>query len=245
MKQLQFNALKQDSKIKQSLVGFVVLVALIVTGVFLYSFAGDFSGFGGGISRGGVYEELALDHPNGEKYLDLINKAYDRLDNEDPDDDTSAFIDLGFYKNELGDTKGSIKAYKAGLELKPTNELILSNLAHVYENLKDYKNAERYYRKLVEVNPRNTRGIMDFASMYRYYFDDKHDAIVDLVEVKGLAVNPNNPNLLIFLANYYRNDIEDLEKSEIFYRQILELDPNNTAVRVELLNLLRSQGRSL
>lgn len=239
------NKITQDSKIRQSLIGFGILVVLIAGGIFLFSHGDNFGGFGGGISRGGIYEELALDHPNGEKYLDLINKAYGRLDNEDPDDDTSAFIDLGFYKNELGDTKGSIKAYKAGLELKPTNELILSNLAHVYENSKDYSNAERYYRRLVAANPRNTRGIMDFASMYRYYFDDKHDAIVDLVEVKGLTVNPNNPNLLIFLANYYRNDIEDLEKAEIFYRQILESDPNNTAVKVELLNLLRSQGRSL
>ena len=67
MKQLQFNTLKQDSKIKQSLIGLVVLVALIAGGVFLYSLAGDFGGFGGGISRGGVSEELVLGHPNGEK----------------------------------------------------------------------------------------------------------------------------------------------------------------------------------
>ena len=79
--------------------------------------------------------------------------------------------------------------------------------------------------------------------MYRFHFDDKKDEILDLVEIKGLAVNPNDLNMLIFLANYYRFDLEDLSRAETFYRQILEIDPKRQAVRVELLNLLRSQGR--
>ena len=141
--------------------------------------------------------------------------------------------------------KGAIKAYEAGLKLNPSNELILSNLAHIYENKKDYESARRHYQKIVDANPKNVRAIVDFASMYRTRYDDKHQEIVDLVEVKGLADNPDDLNLLILLANYYRYNLKDFDNAEIYYRRILDLDPNNKAVQVELRNLLQQQGRSL
>jgi tetratricopeptide (TPR) repeat protein len=252
-KQTNTPPLSQDSQegyhkknTHQALAGLIIILALGLAVFWIYNGlqSGTLS-LDGKLPRGGKYIDLAKDHPQGEKFLDYINKAYDRLENEDPDDDASAYVDIGFYKNELGDHDGAIIAYKKGLALRPDSELMLSNLAHLYENIKRYQDAEKYYQRLIEVNPRNTRGITDLASMWRYYFKDKKDAILNLVEVKGLAGNANDPNLMIFLANYYRNDLKDLERAELYYRRILELDPTNQAVRVELLNLLQGQGRTL
>lgn len=232
---------------KNALTGVLFLVLLAVVGLWAYNSwqEGTLPLSDGNISRGGKYEALAKDHLQGEKFLEYINSAFGRLENEDPDDNASAYLDIGFYKNELGDKEGAIQAYRAGIEQYPRHEVMVSNLAHIYEDMKEYESAEKYYQKLLEVNPRNVRGIIDFASLYRYYFDDKQDAIVDMVEVRGLANNPNEFNLLIFLANYYRYDMQDLRKAEIYYRQILELDPQNISVQVELRNLLEQQGRTL
>lgn len=238
----------KDARTPQNaLMGVVLLAALAGAGWWAYASwqEGTLSLSDGNLSRGGKYESLAKDHLQGEKFLEYIDSAFGRLENEDPDDDASAYLDIGFYKNELGDKEGAIAAYRAGIEQYPNHEVMLSNLAHIYEDMKEYESAEKYYQKLLEVNPQNVRGIVDLGSLYRYYFDDKDNAIVDVVEVKGLANNPNDFNLLIFLANYYRYDINDLQKAEIYYRQILELDPQNIAVQVELRNLLEQQGRTL
>ena len=222
-----------------------ILAVIVLIGGALYFSPSDVNDDSENVSRGGKYEEFVGSHPQGEKFLEYINSAYDRLENDDSNDDMSAYIDLGFYKNELKDIEGSIKAYEAGLKLNPNNELILSNLAHIYENKKDYESARKHYQKIVNVNPKNVRAIVDFANMYRTRFDDKHQEIIDLVEAKGLSNNPDDFNLLILLANYYRYDLNDFENAEIYYRRILELDPNNKAVQVELRNLLQQQGRSL
>ena len=241
MRKMNFNIPSSKEEQRKAFIGLVVIVAFAAL-VSYFVFSGPEKV--GGIEKGGKYEELAKDHPQGERFLRFIENGFAKFTNDDPDDDISGYIDIGFYKNELGDIDGAIEAYKEGLKINENVTLILSNLAHIYENKKDYRNAEKYYTRLVEADPTNVRGITDFAGMYRYYFDGKkHAEIIDLVEVKGLTVNPNDLNLLIFLANYYRSDLEDLDRAEIYYRQILELDPKNQAVRVELLNLLRSQGR--
>lgn len=198
------------------------------------------------VVRGGKYVELAKSHARGAEFIGYVNKAFDKLENKDASDDTSAYIDIGFYENELGDKDGAIAAYKAGIKADPKNELMLSNLAHIYEDQKDYANAERYYKQIISVNPKNARAIVDLGNMYRFYFKDRQKDILDAVEVKGLAVNPNDLNLLIFLANFYRYDsvAKDLQKAEINYRRILELDPKNLAVKIELNNLLQQQGRA-
>lgn len=198
------------------------------------------------VSRGGKYEELAKTHPRGTEFLDYVSKAFDKIENKETSDDITAYIDIGFYKNELGDKEGAIAAYKAGLKVDPKNELMLSNLAHIYEDVKDYDNAEKYYKILVDANPKNVRAITDLGNLYRFYFKDKKADILNLIEVRGLSANPNDLNLLIFLANYYRYDetAKDLQKAEINYRKILELDPQNAAVKIELNNLLQQQGRS-
>jgi tetratricopeptide (TPR) repeat protein len=198
------------------------------------------------VARGGKYAELAKDHPRGAEFLDYINKAFDKLENQDASDDISAYIDIGFYENELGDKDGAIAAYKAGIKMSPKNELMLSNLAHLYEDKKDYASAEKYYKQIISANPKNARAITDLANLYRFYFKGRQQDIIDAVEIRGLAANPNDLNLLIFLANFYRYDeaAKNLQKAEINYRRILELDPKNLAVKVELNSLLRQQGRA-
>jgi tetratricopeptide (TPR) repeat protein len=225
-----------------------VLGALLVLAVIWVLVGGSIpsSPFGGGvpeeIERGGPYEELAKDHDQGERFLGFINAAYDRLENEDPGDDVSAYLDIGFYKNELGDIDGAIEAYLVGINKFPGRDILLGNLAHIYENEKEYDKAEQYYKEVIDLNPQNVRIIGDLGSMYRFYFDDKDAEIIQLVEVQGLANNPNDLNLFSFLANYYRYDVKDLGKAEAYYRNILEIDPQNIAVKVELNNLLQQQG---
>lgn len=195
------------------------------------------------IQRGGPYEELAKTHFAGEEFLGYINAAYDSLEDDDLMNDMLAYLDLGFYKAELGDIDGAIEAYIVGIAKYPKSEVMIGNLAHIYENKKDYANAEKYYFQVLKVNPENVRLRIDLANMYRFYFDGKQNEILQLIEVDGLALTPDDLNLLIFLANYYRYEIEDFDKAIFYYERVIALDPLNQAVRIELWNLHEQLGR--
>lgn len=216
---------------------FFVLLAIIIGFVILVSEEAPNIKIGG-LSRGGDYETLAKDHPRGQEFLKRVNEGYDHLENDESSDDQQAYLDIAFYKNELGDREGSVHAYLEGLKYYPTTELFLSNLAHVYENVKDYKNAELYYKKTFELNPNNVRIILDLAQLYRFYMPEREGEILPFVEVQGLRNNPNDPNLLIFLAEYYRYTVGNRGKAVEYYQKVIAVRPDDSALQKELKNLL-------
>ena len=189
----------------------------------------------------GEYLEFAKEHARGAEYVEIIRNAQGALKNDNVADDAGAYLDLGFYKNELGDTKGAIAAYKEGIEKFPTHQVMLSNLAHVYENVKEYDKAEEYYKRVIGANPRNVRIIIDLANLYRFYFTGREGEILKLVEADGLFANPDNPDLWGYLANFYRYQLNDKNKAVEYYQKILAVTPNDEATQAELRNLLRQQ----
>jgi len=221
------------------------IAVIVIIGVVVYYGASE--AYSAKLTRVGKYAELAKSNPHGSEFLGYINKAFDKLANPDTGNDVSAYLDIGFYENELGDKDGAIAAYKAGIKADPKNELIMSNLAHIYEEQKDYASAESYYKQIIGLNPKNVRAILDLGNLYKSYFKDRQSDIADVVGIKGLAANPNDLNLLGFLADFYgsRHDetFKNLQKAEADYKRILELDPKNEAVKAEMNALLKQEGR--
>lgn len=219
----------------------VVIILAIAGGIWYFypqTAENITSVFSGKLTRGGEYEALANDHPRGEEFKGYVEKAYDKLENSDEADDVSAYLDIGFYKNELGDREGAIAAYKIGIEKYSRHEVMISNLAHIYEDAKEYNRAEIYYKKNIEINPKNVRIIIDLANLYRFYMPEKKGEILPLVEQKGLAQNQDEPNLMNYMAYYYRYELKNRDKALEYYHKLLALDPDNMAIKVELNNLL-------
>lgn len=231
--------LSQNSLIQR--IAVVVIILAIAGGIWYFypqTAENITSVFSGKLPRGGEYETLSKDHPRGEEFKGYVEKAYDKLENTDEADDASSYLDVGFYKNELGDKDGAIDAYEAGIEKYPRHEIMIANLAHIYEDIKEYDKAEIYYKKNIEINPQNIRIIIDLANLYRFYMPEKKGEILPLVEQRGLTINPNEPNLMNYLAYYYRYELKNRDKALEYYQKLIALDPDNMAIKVELNNLL-------
>jgi tetratricopeptide (TPR) repeat protein len=63
----------------------------------------------------------------------------------------------------LGQNENAMKSLKEGLDKYKISTVAWHNLAKIYENAKDCKNAEDYYSKLI-----------DEADMKQYYYDIAH-----------------------------------------------------------------------
>lgn len=190
--------------------------------------------------RGGLYEQLAKSNPRGTEFLGYINAAFDKLSNSDKSDDEAAYLDIGFYKNELGDSQGGIQAYEAGITRFPKDETMIANLAHLFEDTKDYTNSEKEFQYLINVDPHNIRAYTDLADLYSLYIPAKKSLIPQLLVDNGLKYNPNEENLELYIADYYRAN-GDAAQAIAYYQKILVQDPKNTSVQTELRTLQQEQ----
>lgn len=84
---------------------------------------------------------------------------------------TTTYGSLGYMYIHSGNLKRALEYNLEGYEYNPENDIIVDNLAFTYLKLGDYENAEKYYAKLFEMDPKFPEG---------YYEYGKY-----LIEIKG------------------------------------------------------------
>ena len=188
------------------------------------------------------WETLAKSHPQGERIMTSIRNYETTINDEDPANDSEAYLGIGFELRQLGEEKSAIKAHIVGLALNDHNMRGWANLAVLYKETGKYKEAEEAYKKVIALNPGDVTTYRDLSDLYLYYLTKKEGEIPAVI-AQGLASVPEHPDLLVYLAVYYR-DKGNVEKAiEYFERRakVAPLDPDIAKGIAEELNKLYSQ----
>lgn len=202
--------------------GTVILVILIIGLVWLVLTAEERN-----------LEKLAKSHTQGEKLLNQFKEAKKIL-RKDPRN-FEAYFEIGWVKAELKDFQGAEQAYQKSLSINPNNLVALNNLAYVYIQLKNYSRAEESFLKSLKLNPHYIHTYISLVDFYQNYYTEKKSEI-EKVLLEGLKKAPENENLLLVLAAYYR-DTGQKGKAIETYERILRQRPGNEAIREEILKL--------
>lgn len=177
-------------------------------------------------------EKLAESHPQGEEYLARIRTNEGYLNDGDPSNDVEAYMAIGFSLRQLGDNRGAAASYTRVLQLNPQNLLALSNLAVSYADLGEYDTAAHAYRALIESSPGDIPPYRSLADLYWYKMPEKKGEIPGLLE-QGLARRPEHPDLLVYLAIYYKN-VGDTPKAIEYFERTIVANPENVGAKAEL-----------
>lgn len=174
---------------------------------------------------------------SGEKAEELpenIKAAYETLKNDPSNID--AYMTLAAWKRDKGQLEDAIKLYQAALEIRPTDTLLLGNIADLYIRNKQYSEAEAAYLKIVENNPKWISAYRNLADLYRYNLTEKQSEIPNILK-KGLENNSEQEiNFVGPLAVYYK-DFGPKEEAIKWYERLVELDPTNETAKGELEEL--------
>lgn len=110
-----------------------------------------------------------------------------------------------------------------------------ASLATEFESEEDYKKAEKYYQKLVDVFPENSLAWRGLGSFYarRSLFAEAEEAFL-----RSLELNPNDIETHLSLGAAYRK-MGDLEKAIMEYTKAFEIDPNEKRAQEAILQLER------
>jgi len=107
------------------------------------------------------------------------------------------WIDLGTYHKVAGDFSGAKIYWDYAGKISPTNFISFGNLGNMYAyQLKDMVQAEKYYNQAIKNDPTQIYLYFQLAEAFRDVAKNttKARAVID----RGLAANPNNPELTAF-----------------------------------------------
>ena len=115
---------------------------------------------------------INLDAAYRERIISDLNKTIAALKKDESS--YQDWIYLGLYRKILGDYEGAKGVWNYAIQLSPSEEVAYINLANLYDlSLKNYAQAEIYYKKGLEINPKNTETYRNLHEMYRYRHKQK------------------------------------------------------------------------
>ncbi len=103
-----------------------------------------------------------------------------------------------------------------------TYDAILA-LADIYDKLRNFKLAEKYYLKILEIQPNNSRAYYVIANFYDSYGKDKK--AIEYFN-KAISLNPDDPVGYLYLGNYYLGKLQ-FDKAVASIEKMIELIKDN------------------
>ena len=117
----------------------------------------------------------------------------------------SSWLDLASYYNLIGDYEGAEEVWKYMAFEDGSDFVPLYNLGDLYGYyMKNYPEAERYFKKAVEINPGHIATYASFYSFYVEAYTEKSD-LAEGVLLQGLEANPGDPQLTALLEMHRKN----------------------------------------
>jgi tetratricopeptide (TPR) repeat protein len=145
----------------------------------------------------------------------LINQ--EKLQKEPKDLET--WLDLALQYKEAGDLEATEDVWKYLNEAFSGQETSLFNLGVLYhQDLKEYDKSEKSYREAIKRNPAYSLSYLGLHELYRYSYKQDTTLAVEIL-LEGMEQIPNDPNLPIALAAYYRDYKKDYETSIEYIKQ--------------------------
>ena len=177
---------------------------------------------------------IKIEDKEGESATKILNKMIGEFQNAiliKNDFQANRLISIAY--NGLNDDENRLKYLKAATESNPDTALGWVDLGFYYRTLKNYDKAIEYFKKALEVEPKNTNALTLHAECLD--FSGKKDEAIAAYKT-AVEANPDekaipfNLGLLLYKeANLDKIDPEErikyLEESEIYFSKVYDLDP--------------------
>ena len=132
-------------------------------------------------------------------------------------------LDRAEFFNQAGNNEAALKELESAVLKEPQNQSLVEGLGAMYFNAKDYENARKQFRHLIELTPADATAYVKL-SMSCYHLGQ----IQEFECALGLAMelNPENPELLHFLGKV-NIDAERFYDAGRCFAKLVELEPDN------------------
>lgn len=128
------------------------------------------------------------------------------------------WLSLGLYRKMSGEFGLAKEAWEYAKKLQPNDKQAYNNLADLYQfYLKDYPLAEKNWQKTVELDATFIGG---YRGLYNFYIQTKQATKAKMAVEDGLQKNPHSLDLLVLLANFYKEQ-GNPEQAKLYFTKAL------------------------
>lgn len=186
-----------------------------------------------GAGFSGSDEIVELKRKSLEEHIAEIQKDPNNVD---------AWLGIGTIKKFFNDYEGARDVWEYTARTFPNHPLNFANLGNLYGwYLNDSKKAVSNYSRAITLSPFEPNYYLDLAEFYLYVDTADNTNVVKVIS-DGMANNPRDINLPLFLASYYKSTGETASAIK-YFEKVLELAPNTPGVQEEIdaLNKITNQ----
>jgi tetratricopeptide (TPR) repeat protein len=167
------------------------------------------------------YEEALKSNPQlvaanrflGESYKSLYKPGVETPDNMDV-------------------AKKALESFTKAYEAEPANKEIIFSLGDMYDKLKSFDEAEKYFLKILELEPTNMGNYYVVAEFYKRYAGENEAlrAKAESMYLRRIELDPENPQGYAYMANYFENltpTPEVFDQANEYWKKRIALEPNS------------------
>lgn len=220
------------------------------------------------IEMGQIYNVLYLRHLDKKYFADAAIEAFEKAEKINPEDERSLIGRGDVYIAQNAISKG-IDFYEAAIQKAPESQVAQDALIggwlaairvaphmannHVglgtaYQIKGDYRQAERSFRRALQIDPNNSYAKDGLAELFE---NQKQAQVATFIEralklqeakdfdqslsyyIKALNIEPNNPDIHYNIGTAFQAK-NDMLRAERAYRKTLELNPNHAEAKAAL-----------
>jgi len=132
-------------------------------------------------------------------------------------------------------------------ETYPNNLEIIYSLGDMHDKLDNFKEAEKYYKKILELEPTDIGNFYILASFYKRYAGSQEEGVSNpytdemgrtpgdkavQMYFRRIELDPESQEGYAYIAQYYEKiePIPEFEKAIEIHKKRLELDPDNALI---------------
>lgn len=210
----------------------IVLIIAVAIVVFVY-FVKPNTGSAPTISASFTWHIDKKDMPPEikQKYEEKKKECQDKI--AEGEDLAQNYFELGNMEKNLGNLKEAIEAYNQSIA-KQDGALARNNLADTFAEAGDYADAEKNYRKAIEINPSNAaywRKLTDF--IYEKFPERRSEIKSIYLDALDNVEETHRIDIITVFARHLDN-MGDYKESLRWWQQALILSPNNESIKAEV-----------
>jgi len=150
-----------------------------------------------------------------------------------------ASYNLALTYENIGKIDSAEYFYKVTIQHRPTLVRAHMRLGHLYEKEKKYNEALKHFKEVVKIEPSYFADTPRLGEEYRYI--NIIEEVLKEYQLKS-ELNPRDPQTLLVLARIF-NSLGRYGQAEQYYKQIVQIDPQNSEANRALKNLKRQMRK--
>lgn len=161
----------------------------------------------------------------------------------DPAKAAQANVELGFAYFQEGEMELAMQYLQKALAQEPDSPIAHSAIAVVYERLGETQQAEKHYKRAIDLNPKDSKIRNNYG---QFLCQQKRLDEAETQFVQAVA-NPlySNPESAYTNAGICARQIPDDKKAEAYFRKALEKQPRYAMALLQMLRLSFDQQEYL